>query len=147
LAGVLSSIAAPAFARPNFTGVWKLDLAKSDLGPLANLTSLVRTITHDDPQLVIEVEVHRGSGRESGEMRFLTYGEETSNTVAGEQTLGHVIWLGDNLLMTTTRQLEGLRTRIVELWTLSPDAKTLRVDAAVTTEKGREDLLAIFSKE
>jgi hypothetical protein len=147
LTAVLFSLVRPAFARPDYTGEWKLDRSRSDLGPLETLAVLVRKVTHDDPRLTIEIEVDRGTGRQSGELRLLTQGEDVSSTIAGEETTGSALWLGDHLLMTTTRELDGLKVKIDELWTLSVDGMTLRVDAVVTTPSGREELLAIFVKQ
>ena len=147
LAGSLLWLAAPILAKPDYTGVWKLDRSRSDMGPLSNVSVLVRTITHDDPRLVIEIVVERGAGKEGGELRFLTNGEETTNRVADVETTGQVMWLGNHLLMRTTRDVNGLRTRIDELWTLSADGKTLQIDAVVTTQMGREDIIAVFAKE
>jgi len=144
---ILFCLARPAFARTDYTGEWKLDRSRSDLGPLETLAVLVRKVTHDDPRLIIEIEMDRGTDKQSGELRLLTQGEEASGTIAGEETAGSALWLGDQLLMTTTRELDGLAMRIDELWTLSVDGLTLRVDAVVTTPKGREELLVIFVKQ
>jgi hypothetical protein len=146
LAAFLVSLARPAFARPDFTGEWHLDRSRSDLGPLETLALLVRTVTHDDPRLVIEIEMDRGTGKQSGELRLLTQGEEAFSTVAGEGTTSSALWLGDHLLVTTTRELDGLKVKVDELWILSADGMTLRVDALITTPKGQEDLLVIFVK-
>jgi hypothetical protein len=147
LIAVLFCLARPAFARPDYTGEWKLDRSRSDLGPLETLGALVRKVIHDDPRLIIEIEMDRGAGRQSGELRLLTQGEEVSSTIAEEETTGAAQWLGDHLLMTTTREIDGLKIRIDELWTLSADGMTLRIDAVVTTPKGRDELLAIFVKQ
>ena len=147
LTAVLLCLAASAFARPNFTGKWTLDSEKSYLGPFADLTVLVRDVHHDDPRLIISVEADGSRGKQTGEMRFLTQREEVTNTVAGVETTGHVMWLGDHLLMKTTRDWDGLSTTLEELWTLSDDGKTLRVDAVVTTPNGKEELLAVFQKQ
>lgn len=147
LAVTLLCLAASASARPNYTGRWKLDTEKSYLGPFENLSVLIRDVRHDDPRLIISVEANSAKGRLTGEMRFLTQREEVSNTVAGAETIGSVMWLGDHLLMKTTRDWEGLRTTLEELWTLSEDGKTLRIDAVVTTPHGNEELLVVFQKQ
>lgn len=144
---VLFGLARPVLARPNYTGEWKLDRSRSDLGHLETVAILVRKITHDDPRLIIEIEMDRGGGSQTGELRLLTQGEDACSTIAGDQTTGSALWLGDHLLMTTHRELDGLRTKIDELWTLSDDGMTLRVDAVVTTAKGREELFGIFVKQ
>lgn len=147
LAAVLFCLACPAFAAPDYSGEWGLDRSRSDLGPFGSVATLVRKIVHDEPRLTIEIEMDRGMGRQTGELRLLTQGEEISGTIAGEETNGTAFRLGDHLLVTTTRELDGLRMRIDELWTLAGDGMTLRVDAVVTTAKGREELVAIFVRQ
>jgi hypothetical protein len=96
---------------------------------------------------VIHIEIDKGRGKEGGELRFLTNGEEACGKIAGVETRGNVMWLGDRLLMTTTREVEGLQIKLYELWTLSDDGTTLRIDAVLTTSVGVEDLVAVFYKK
>lgn len=144
---VLLCLAASASARPNFSGKWSLDSEQSYLGPFAEITVLIRDVRHDDPRLIINVESDGPKGERAGEMRFLTQREEITNTIAGVETTGSVMWLGDHLLMKTARDWEGVSTTLEELWTLSEDGKTLRIDAVVTTAHGTEEILAVFQKQ
>jgi len=147
LVATLLCLAATVAARPNFTGKWKLDHEKSYMGPLEDLTMVTRDIRHDDPRLIINVETTSAKGKQSGEMLFLTQGEEATNTVSGVESTGHVMWLGDHLLMKTTRNWAGQPTTLVELWTLSEDGKTLRIDAVVATPHGKDEILAVFQQQ
>lgn len=144
---LLLCLAASASARPNFSGKWSLDSEQSYLGPLAEITVLIRDVRHDDPRLIIKVESDGPKGKRAGEMRFVTQREETTNTIGGVETTGYVMWLGDHLLMKTTRDQEGVSMTLEELWTLSEDGKTLRIDAVVTTALGTEELLVVFQKQ
>ncbi|MEO7145477.1 MAG: hypothetical protein ABI165_18425, partial [Bryobacteraceae bacterium] len=44
---------ASAFATPNFSGDWKLNVSKSEYGRMPAPESMDRKITHDDPNLQI----------------------------------------------------------------------------------------------
>ncbi len=46
-------LASQAQAATNFTGVWKLNLSKSDFGPVPQPDVMTRTINHNDPSLQI----------------------------------------------------------------------------------------------
>lgn len=144
---VLSVGVLESFARPNYSGRWVLNVEESYLGPLFNRTSLIREITHDDPRLVIAIESRTSAGKQTGEVRLLTQGEEAVFTIAGVETTGHARWFGDHLMLSTTHMIDGVDTQLDELWTLSEDGKTLRIDAVIITSKGSEELLGIFEKQ
>src|SRR4029079_14018283 len=52
-AAVLAFVATPALAqvKPNFSGTWNLDVAKSDFGPSTAPESMTMTIVHKDPSI------------------------------------------------------------------------------------------------
>ena len=65
-----------AAAKPNFSGDWQLNLAKSNYGSMPPPTSMVRTITHADPSLEI-VDDRNGPGRSGVSSRkYMTSGQD-----------------------------------------------------------------------
>ena len=141
------SLSVPASARPDYSGVWKLDYSKSYLGPMADQKTMVLDVTHDDPRLIVTSRYRLAGREESEEMRLLTQGEEMVFVLNGKETRGHALWFGDHLFLTTTQPIAGIEAKIEELWTLSADGRTLRIHAVVTTPKGREELLGVFEKQ
>ena len=57
----------PAPAKPNYSGIWKLNLAKSDYGPVPAPESQVYTIEHKEPSIKIIVD-QKGGAR--GDIKF-----------------------------------------------------------------------------
>src|ERR1022692_2319471 len=48
---VMTLAVLPALAKPNFSGDWKLNLAKSSFGEMPAPTSMTLKITHEEPKL------------------------------------------------------------------------------------------------
>ena len=76
-------------ARPDFTGVWEIDLAKSILRGSAPKRILVK-IEHREPRLIQQIHlINAGGTKQQMTFRYET-GAETTNSV-GETTATPVI--------------------------------------------------------
>ena len=127
-------------ARPNFTGTWAMDPAKSELGEMPPTTSHVLTIVHKEPNITIDREV---DGRKDS-APFRTDGVETSFKAecCGElKSSGR--WEGTTLM----RRVGNENITQNDAWTLSADGKTLTIVRKV--EQGGEGftLKMVFSKK
>lgn len=127
-------------ARPNFTGTWAMDPAKSELGEMPATTSHVLTIVHKEPNITIDREV---DGRKDS-APFRTDGVETSFKAecCGElKSSGR--WEGTTLM----RRVGNENITQNDAWTLSADGKTLTIVRKV--EQGGEGftLKMVFSKK
>jgi hypothetical protein len=80
LAGVVA-----AADKPNFSGDWKMNAAKSDFGPLPPPTSLTRKITHAEPSLSIVEEQQSAMGDQNTTRSYTTDGKETTFLVNGAE--------------------------------------------------------------
>jgi hypothetical protein len=47
----IAALAIAAPAKPNFSGTWRLNKAKSNYGPVSALNRMERKIVHEDPIL------------------------------------------------------------------------------------------------
>jgi len=137
----------PAAAQSDFNGTWTANMRKSDFGSLASPSSFVRVIEHDEIHVSIAITVNEGERRQTGELLLTTDGEESTGEVGGSEVTGYAHWLGDHLLIHTTRESQGMKMTTYELWTLAGDGKTLQVDASVSTPMGEERLQVIFDKQ
>src|SRR5215472_11812904 len=82
----LAIVAAIPFAvaadtKPDFSGEWKLNIDKSNFGPMPPPESETRTIEHADPSLNVKSVQVGGIGDMTTEMKFSTDGKESVNTV------------------------------------------------------------------
>ncbi len=112
-----------AEAKPNLSGAWKVNTAKSDFGTAPAPTSMISKIDHRDPVLKISNVTVRERGERTYDLAFATDGAETSNVVDGTEFKTRCKWDGAALLMES-RSGPGDRTG-KDTWTLSEDGKVL----------------------
>lgn len=137
-----------ALAAPNFSGEWKMNIAKSDFGPVPAPEILTRTIKHDDPMLEISTYQKGKRGEVHSELKYTTDGKPCLNTVQGTETKGTSKWAGDSLTIESERDFQGTAITSKEVWTLSDGGKTLTIHNHVTVPKqGEYDLKYVFDKQ
>ncbi len=130
----------------DFSGKWKADLAQSDFGSMTPPKSLIRTVDQGSLYVTIVAALETAHGRRTSELRFTLDGEESVNQVGATKITGLARMLGSHLLLTTTRTIEGEKVALDELWSLSPDGKTLTVEGLVRTSVGEEPILVVFHR-
>lgn len=145
LAGVLATIllAANAQAAVNLTGVWKLNLSKSDYGPVPQPEMMTRTINHNDPSLQISTFQKGAQGEVTTELKYTTDGKEVEN----RGSKGSAKWDGDKLVIDSTRQMQGSDIKFHEVWSLSEDGKTMTINNHIIAPQGEFDITLVFDKQ
>jgi hypothetical protein len=141
----MTFLAAPSQAATNFTGVWKLNLAKSDFGPAPQPDFMIRTIKHDDPALQISTHQKGARGEATSELKYTTDGKPAENTQPPSK--GTVKWDGDKLVVDSVRDFQGAELKAHDVWILSPDGKTLTVNSHAVVPQGEFDLVYVFDKQ
>jgi hypothetical protein len=137
-----------AAEKPNFSGVWKLNHAKSDFGPMpGGPEKFERTIDHKDPNLkMTTVQAFQGQER-SNNVEYVIDGKEK----AIETPMGPVrvtpVWKGETLEITVSREIQGNQIKSVETWSLSEDGKTLTVKTDISTPQGDFSLKFVLDKQ
>jgi hypothetical protein len=134
--------------KSNFSGSWKLDLAKSNLGPLPPPSSMTEKIEHHDPDLTVRTIVVGGpQGDLNYQAKYTTDGKESRNQF-GDQTARSVMtWDGEDLVVTTKANFGGGDVTIKGRWSLSSDGKTLKQVSNVTSAQGTFETTYVFEKE
>jgi hypothetical protein len=141
---VLAGIA-PAADKPNFSGVWKMNAAKSDFGQLPPPTSFVRKIEHAEPSLTI-VENQSAGGADSTTTRKLTTDGKTSALeLNGMAAACSAAWEGTDLIATTTLDSAGLK--FTDKMSLSANRKLLTSKIKIATPQGDADLTVVFDRQ
>ena len=139
----VTSLAAPAHAAPNLTGVWKLNLSKSDYGPVPAPEVMTRTINHNDPSLQISTYQKGAQGEATTELKYTTDGKPAEN----KDSKGTAKWDGDKLVVDSTRDMQGAEIKFHEVWALSPDRKTLTVKIHLIAPQREADVTLVFDKQ
>ena len=142
---VVALSAMTLLAGPNFSGAWKLNLAKSDLGPAPAPEFMIRTITHNDPVLQISNHQKGARGEATTILKYTTDGKPAENT--NPPSKGTVKWDGDKLVVDSVRDFQGAELKSHDVWTLSADGKTLTVNSHAVVPQGEFDLVYVFDKQ
>lgn len=143
---LLSSTPAQA-ANPNLSGEWKLNLAKSDYGKFPTPISVTRKIDHNDPKLVLSTTQTGPQGDVNSKLAYTTDGKESVNEVAGGQSKGTAQWIGEMLIIESSRVFQGATLKQKEIWRLSYDGKVLTIDSHVSIPNGEFDVKQVFDKQ
>jgi hypothetical protein len=150
LALVVTGLAAGAVAddKPDFSGKWKMDVAKSDFGPMPAPESQTSVIDHKDPKLKVTATVKGGpQGDRTSESNYTTDGKEVTNK-QGEveiKTVGS--WDGKNLVLKSKLEFQGTPVEITETWTLAEGGKQMTIARALKTGMGDFSQTSVFTKD
>lgn len=140
-------ISAQAFARPNFSGTWKMNPSKSDYGPVPAPEKMERTIKHDDPKLSMVTTQAGPQGEIKTNIAYMTDGTESKNMVQGQEAISVAKWDGDVLTVKSKRQVQGMEITFNERWTLSEDGKVLTIVNQLNTPQGDFEIKIVMDKQ
>jgi len=145
LAVTMLAVTIAASSTPNFTGEWKLNLAKSDYGPIQQFAPefMIRTIKHDDPALHISTHQKGAQGEVTTELDYTTDGKLSEN----KGSKGTAKWDGEKLVVDSVRDLQGNELKQHDVWSLSADGKLMTVNSHLTAQGGEFDILFVFDKQ
>ena len=136
-----------AQAKPNFSGAWKLNTAKSDFGAMPAPDSRTDIITHEDPDLKDSYTQSGQMGELTAEMKYSTDGKETTNSVRGNQIKTTAKWDGDELAIAGKTQFNGADVTLSDRWSLSADGKTLTIQRHVNSPLGETNQKIVLEKQ
>jgi hypothetical protein len=139
--------AAMAQAKPNFSGDWKMNPAKSDFGQMPAPTSMVQKITHNDPDLKVVTTSVSERGEFTNNLAYTTDGKECTNKGRMGETKSTLKWDGDTLVIESKADFQGNAVTITNKWTLSEDGKTLTVNSHFASSMGEGDSKVVYEKQ
>ena len=142
--------AGAALAKPNFSGQWKINGAKSSYGQFPVPEKYDRKIVHDDPKLEISTTQSGfgGQGDFTLEAKYTTDGKESSNPGFGGGAMkGTAKWDGDTLVIESVLAGQNGEIKFVEKWTLSADGKTIEMSTKGSGGFGEFDFKTVLEKQ
>jgi hypothetical protein len=131
--------------KPNFSGAWKMNLAKSDFGMLPPPTSMSRTITHAEPALTIVDEQKSDMGDQNTTRKYVTDGTEMSFEAGGAPVKSSAVWTENTLLVVS--KVDAIGATFNDKMSLSEDGKTLTSRVHITSPQGEVDLTVVFDRQ
>ena len=111
-------------SRPDFSGVWEWNSAKSATrGPMPE--RMVVTIEHREPQLVQHVVTTGADGSERSQTFHIDTGGETTNSAGGATLRTRSRWEGAELVIESWLPTPQREFHFKDHWSLSEDGRTL----------------------
>jgi hypothetical protein len=137
-------------SKPDFSGTWKLNKAKSELGMMADRIpeDFAVKIDHKEPEIKIAQPGMRGGTQESKVTTDGKAAESTSETPMGEVKSKAVAkWDGAALILDVSREIGGQTMSQSDRWTLAPDGKTLTIARKMTSPMGEMAITQVLEKQ
>ncbi|MBE0660777.1 MAG: hypothetical protein IH602_23995 [Bryobacteraceae bacterium] len=150
--GVLAlTVAAIAADKPDFTGTWKIDAAKSDFGQMPAPEKMERVIDHKDPSIKIKTTQSTPNGDRTMDTEYTLDGKEQKQETPRGAVMYTPKWEGNVVVIDSKRTMnvQGQQVEItgVERWSLSEDGKTMTVDSKMVAPMGELTMKAVFAKQ
>jgi len=143
--------AAPADSKPDFSGDWKLNVDKSNFGPMPGPESSTRKIVHKDPDVAVTTTQTGGpQGDMTTDVKFTTDGKEVTNVIKtpnGDieiKTTG--TWDGKDIKTNNKLNIQGMDITSEERMALSDDGKVLTNTQKISTPQGDFEVSLVFEK-
>jgi len=143
----LPLVSAFAQQKPDFSGTWKLNVAKSDFGPLPGPESRTDVITHKEPSLSNNVTAQTAQGKQEYTVNYTTDGTEALNKMGPREVKSTLKWDGSNLKITSKFLYNDSPVTGEATWSLSADGKTLTINAHFSSSMGDADQTFVFEKQ
>lgn len=133
-------LAAHSQERIDFSGVWKMDPARSESAhqavPIGPVTMVIRQSVAE-----LSVETRRQeAGKPDASVETLTYkldgSESTCHGTGGVPVQVKARWGEPNLVMETARKIEGASITTMQVFSLDPTGRELTIDKTLTVQHG-----------
>ena len=143
----LPAAAALAQQKPDFSGTWKLNVAKSDFGVLGGPDSRTDVITHKEPSLTDDVTAEGSQGKQQYTVKYTTDGKEATNQVGPREIKSTLKWDGSILIINSKFTFNDADVLGEARWSLSADGKTLTINGHFTSSLGELDQKIVLEKQ
>jgi len=143
----LPVVSAFAQQKPDFSGTWKLNVAKTDFGALPGPDSRTDVITHKEPSLTDDVTAESSQGKQQYTVKYTTDGKEVTNQIGPLAIKSTLKWEGSNLLVSSKFTYNDADVNAQATWALSADGKTLTISVHFASTLGETDQKIILEKQ
>lgn len=138
---------AAAFAKPNFSGNWKMNASETNFGQIPPPERLERKIAHEEPNIKFTTTQSGPQGDVTSEMAYTTDGKPAVNKTRAGEVTSVAKWDGDVLTVNSKREIQGVEITQSERWMLSEDGKRLTIENTINTPQGDFKLKLVMDKQ
>ena len=140
------TLPAMADGKPDFSGDWKLNVDKSNFGPIPPPTSVSMKVDHKEPVLKSTTMQSAMDGDHTDVASYTTDGKESKNDFRGTEAKSIAKWDGDMLVIDTKVDFQGTEITLKSTWKLSEDGKTLNQVTKIMTPQGDFEMAQVLDK-
>jgi len=130
--------------KPDLSGHWTINVARSDYGRMQKPKSYVEVIDHKEPVLTISSAIEDGRGESKSFLKLTTDDRDCINEVNGNEFHSKSHWEGGKVVTTVTGD-RGLS--LVEVRSLSADGKTQTVETYMGQRGGTPAMVRVEEKK
>ena len=146
LALLVSGLAA-AQAKPDFSGTWALDAAKSDMG-MGRAATAMRTVTLVIRQTKTRVFIERRAGDGPEIAVYNLDGSESVNQLpGGGEVKSTTTWAGATLVTKSVMATGGVTVETSDVRSLSANGKVMTLDGTRRTGRGEVKQKLVYNKQ
>jgi len=143
----LPLITAVAQQKPDFSGTWKLNVAKSEFGMLPPPTSRTDVVKHKEPSISVDVTQESAEGKQQYTVNYTTDGKEVVNQMGPREVKSAAKWSDNTLTISSKFNYNGADVNAELSWTLSSDGKVRTVNIHYESAMGNTDQKFVFEKQ
>ena len=130
--------------KPDFSGHWSINAARSDYGRMPKPKTYVETIEQKEPVITISSTSQGQRGESTMFLKLTTDDREAVNEVDGNEFHSRSHWEGAKLVTTVTGD-RGLS--MVEVRSLSADGKTQTVETYMGQRSGAPAMVRVEDRK
>ena len=148
MAAVILPFAAHAQGKPDFSGTWTLDTAKSDPPPQGRGGGGAATLTIKQTGSELSIQSEGRQGPQT--MTYKLDGSESKNEQMGRGGAQTVVskakWDGASLVIDSTREIQGMSITTHEVRKLDNGGKEMKVETTIQTPQGEQKRNVVYTK-
>jgi len=150
LGAVILPFTTSAQGKPDFSGTWTMDAAKSDPAPAGRGGGGGAAATVTIKQTATELTV-QSEGRQGPQtMTYKLDGSESKNEQMGRGGAMTVVskakWDGASLVIESSREIQGMSITTKEVRTLDSGGKEMKVQTTIQTPQGEQKRNVVYTK-
>lgn len=139
---------ARAQGKPDFSGTWTLDTAKSDPAPAGRGGGGAATLTIKQTGTELSIQSEGRQGPQT--MTYKLDGSESKNEQMGRGGAQTIVskakWDGASLVIESTREIQGMSIATKEVRTLDGGGKEMKVATTTQTPQGEQKRNVVYTK-